>query len=75
MEHANIGGKELLLIFFVMILFVSVIVIPFWMICKKAGFLPLLSLLILIPFVNILFIFYLGFADWPSLKQIQKNNQ
>ena len=40
--------------------------IPFWFICKKAGFSPLLSLLNFVPFgLGTLFLLYLlAFAEW-----------
>ncbi len=43
-------------------------VIPYWMICKKAGFPPAMSLLMLVPIGNIVLLFYLAFADWPALR-------
>jgi hypothetical protein len=64
----SIGSQELVLIVLVLV----VIILPFWKIFKKAGFSPLLSLLLFVPGINILLIFYLAFADWPSLKQAQK---
>jgi len=45
-----------------------IIVIPFWKIFQKAGFNSLLSILMLIPFVNLIMIFYLAFTEWPVLK-------
>jgi hypothetical protein len=48
--------------------FPSVIIglIPFWFICKKAGFSPLLSLLNLIPFFlgTLPLVYFLAFAPW-----------
>jgi len=40
--------------------------IPFWFICKKAGFSPLLSLLNFIPFGlgTLILIYILAFAEW-----------
>jgi hypothetical protein len=43
-------------------------VLPFWFICKKAGFHGALSLLMLIPIGNIVLVFVLAFADWPALR-------
>jgi hypothetical protein len=40
-------------------------IVPYWQIFKKAGFSPWLSLLMLIPLVNVLALFYLAFAKWP----------
>jgi uncharacterized membrane protein len=41
-------------------------VVPFWRICTRVGYSPWLSLLILIPLVNIVFFYYLAFSEWPS---------
>jgi hypothetical protein len=44
---------------------IAVVVIPSWVICKKAGFSPWLSLLCVIPTVGLLVMLYvLAFADW-----------
>jgi hypothetical protein len=41
-------------------------VIPFWFICRKAGFSPALSLLNLIPFCigTLVLVYFLAFAPW-----------
>ena len=41
-------------------------IIPFWRICDRVGLSPWLSLLLLIPIVNIIFVYYVAFTDWPS---------
>ncbi|TMQ02324.1 MAG: hypothetical protein E6J91_52575 [Deltaproteobacteria bacterium] len=43
--------------------------VPFWRICKRVGYSPWLSLLILLPLVNLVFIYYVAFAEWPSEKK------
>ena len=43
-------------------------IVPFWRICARAGFSPWLSLLIAIPLVNVIFIYFLAFSDWPAQK-------
>jgi heme/copper-type cytochrome/quinol oxidase subunit 4 len=43
-------------------------IIPFWRICTRVGFSPWLSLLIIVPLANIIFIYYIAFADWPIQK-------
>jgi ATP-dependent Zn protease len=40
---------------------------PFWMIFKKAGFPPILSVLILVPVVNLITIYVVGFSPWKSI--------
>lgn len=47
-----------------MLLLSVIIIIPIWKITSKAGIHPLLSVLILIPLVNLLFLYYLAFAPW-----------
>lgn len=43
-----------------------VAIIPFWRICDRAGLSPWLSLLLLIPLANLIFVYYVAFAEWPS---------
>jgi hypothetical protein len=45
--------------------------IPSWQICKKAGFAPALSLLMLVPVANLVLPLFLAFADWPALKKAE----
>jgi amino acid permease len=51
-----------------LVLAVVFVVVPFWMIFTKAGFNGALSLLMLIPLVNIIMISYLAFAEWTALE-------
>jgi len=44
-------------------------IVPFWMIFKKAGFHPALSLLMIFPFINVILFLYLAFAKWPALEK------
>jgi hypothetical protein len=41
-----------------------VVLIPWFFIFKKAGFSPLLALLMFIPLVNIIMMYFLAFARW-----------
>jgi len=41
-------------------------VIPYWMIFKKAGFAPALSLLTVIPGVQLIVLYVIAFSDWKS---------
>lgn len=50
------------------LVFAVIGIIPFWRICTRVGHSPWLSLLIAVPLANIIFIYYLAFADWPSHK-------
>ena len=44
------------------------LVLPFWMICSKAGFPGWISLAVLVPVLNLVLLFFLAFADWPALQ-------
>ena len=59
-----------MVIFFIIGIAVTVLitVLPFWFICKKAGFHPALSLLMMVPIANLILPFVLAFAEWPALK-------
>lgn len=37
---------------------------PYWMIFKKAGFSPWLSLLVFVPLVNIVTLYVVAFSKW-----------
>jgi heme/copper-type cytochrome/quinol oxidase subunit 4 len=50
------------------LLVVIISIIPFWKICERVGHSPWLSLLMLIPLINIIFIYYIAFGEWPSQK-------
>jgi hypothetical protein len=52
-----------------------IMIIPFWKIFQKAGFNPALAILMLIPIVNLVMIFFLAFAEWPALKRTQPPQQ
>ncbi|HXO64667.1 MAG: hypothetical protein WAK94_17700 [Steroidobacteraceae bacterium] len=43
-------------------------IIPFWRICNRVGHSPWLSLLMAVPLVNVIFIYFLAFSEWPSQK-------
>jgi hypothetical protein len=57
------------LYFLLVAAFVALVVVAFWRIFSKAGFPGALSLLMLVPFVNVAAVAFLGFASWPALKQ------
>jgi hypothetical protein len=45
---------------------IIIAIIPFWKICDRVGLSPWLSLLLLIPLANIIFVYYVAFAEWPA---------
>lgn len=46
------------------LVFAAIIIVPLWQICKKAGFSPWLSLLVLVPFGALILLYVLAFARW-----------
>ena len=51
-------------VFLFILVALAIVIIPFWFICKKAGFSPWLSLLNIIPLRNLILIYVLAFSDW-----------
>ncbi|MDP9051397.1 MAG: hypothetical protein M3O31_11865 [Acidobacteriota bacterium] len=42
----------------------SVIIVPCWKILEKAGFTPLLSVLAVVPVMNLILLYVVAFSDW-----------
>jgi hypothetical protein len=51
----------------IVLLILAIVILPFWFICKKAGFSPWLSLLNVIPLGNLVLIYVLAFSDWKVM--------
>jgi len=49
-----------------MLILAVIAVVPFWRISQRAGYSGWLSLLILVPLVNLAYVYFLAFAPWPS---------
>ncbi len=52
-----------------MLVVATIAVIPAWRICQRTGYPGILGVLILIPLVNLAFLYFLAFSDWPSDKR------
>jgi len=46
------------------ILVFPIFVIPFWKIFSKAGFAGALSLLMIVPFINLIVLYVVAFSEW-----------
>jgi len=55
------------ILFLLILVGLAIVIIPFWFICKKAGFSPWLSLLNIIPLGNLILIYVLAFSDWKVM--------
>jgi hypothetical protein len=74
--HDTAPGREALLFIVPLVLIVCVIVlaiilVPFWFICKKAGFSPWLTLLNIVPFGGLVLVYVLAFAEWKVVPMAQ----
>jgi uncharacterized RDD family membrane protein YckC len=48
----------------VILVFLPIFVIPYWKIFSKAGFAGALSLLMIVPFVNLIVLYVVAFSEW-----------
>jgi hypothetical protein len=60
--HALMAMLAIMPIFF--LIGAVIVIIPFWFIWKKAGFSPWLSLLCILPLVNLIMLYVLAFSEW-----------
>jgi len=44
--------------------FLPIVLVPYWRIFSRAGFPGVLSLLMIVPFVNLAVLYYVAFARW-----------
>lgn len=49
------------------VIWVAVLVVPFWMLWKRTGHSGWIALLMLIPGLNLILLYVLAFKDWPAL--------
>ncbi|MGB6191772.1 MAG: hypothetical protein WBF42_04840 [Terracidiphilus sp.] len=49
---------------FVFVLMLPVIIVPYWRIFSKAGFSGWLSLLMLVPPINLIVLYVVAFSEW-----------
>ncbi|MEX1198279.1 MAG: hypothetical protein WEB57_10520 [Pseudohongiellaceae bacterium] len=55
---------------FVWLLLVALLVIvPVWRICQRAGYSGWLSLLAIVPLLNLGLLYFLAFGPWPALEE------
>jgi apolipoprotein N-acyltransferase len=52
---------------FMIVVYAAVVVVPFYQLWKRTGHNGWLSLLMLIPLVNLIMLYVLAFKQWPAL--------
>jgi hypothetical protein len=73
-EVAGVFG----ILFFVLIFFVVIIaitIIPYWKIYQRTGQSGAISLLQLIPVINIIMLYVLAFSAWPIEDELKRAQQ
>lgn len=53
--------------FFMIVVYVAIVVIPFFQLWKRTGHNGWISLLMLVPFVNLVMLYVLAFKRWPAV--------
>ena len=66
LDQSQLHALQAMMVFvpFFVLGFVILMIIPYWMIWKKAGFSPWFSLLMFVPLVNFIMLYVLAFAEW-----------
>nr|WP_218918261.1 hypothetical protein [Desulfobulbus propionicus] len=52
-----------------MLVIAIAVVVPAWRICRRTGFPGWLGLLAVVPFANLVLLYFIAFADWPADKR------
>ena len=47
----------------------AIVIVPFWKIYSKAGFSKWLSLLMIVPLINLIVLYVVAFSPWPRQRQ------
>ncbi len=51
------------------LIIVVLFILPFWFIFSKAGYSKWLSLLMVVPIVNMVMLYFLAFSTWPNQRE------
>jgi len=63
----HLVAAVLSLYLFLFVIILVAIIVPTWFICKKAGFSPWLSFIVIVPFGGLVLLYVLAFADWKVI--------
>jgi hypothetical protein len=55
---------------FAIFFFAGVMIVPYWVIFKKAGFTPWLAFLMVVPLVNLVVLYVVAFSDWQRMPDV-----
>lgn len=57
-----------------MLVIAVAVVIPVWRICRRTGYPGWMGIMILVPVINLIFLYFMAFADWPAEKAREHNS-
>lgn len=72
MQESMMGNGFWLFGPFMMLAMAIVVILPFWFIFSKAGHSKWLSLLMVVPLVNLILLYFLAFSQWPRESNIHQ---
>ena len=66
MDNTNVEIIRIVTGLIAVFVFLPVLLIPYWKIFRKAGFSGWLSLLMVIPFANLIVLYVVAFSEWKG---------
>ncbi len=67
----GLGVAEIIIVFAIL----ALVILPYWKIFSKAGYSGGLSLLMLVPVLNAIMLFFLAFSKWPIEQELERLKQ
>lgn len=67
----TLGASELVVVLLVALLGAGLVVIPACLICRKAGYIPWIGVLALVPLVNLVLFYFIALARWPVERELE----
>ncbi len=65
----QVGPFGLIMGLIMCLIIMVLIILPYWFIFSKAGYSKWLSLLMGVPIVSIVMLYFLAFSTWPSQRE------
>ncbi|HYK35981.1 hypothetical protein [Alloacidobacterium sp.] len=71
MDQNQMHALQVMMVFLPILILIGslIVIIPYWMIFKKAAFPAFLGILMVVPLVNIVLLYVLVFAQWKVTPQ------
>ena len=69
--YGSLGTAGLFILPFALVVGLAVLVVPACLVCRKAGYIPWLGVLAIVPLVNLLFLYFVALAQWPVERELE----